>query len=1144
LRYKFKDYFKYVNYLQFSLILFWLKDSKIEKKVKQFQWISQRWPLTPPEIMDNKVLESVHKLQLVKCSEGDVEESMKIASAIEEVGMVYLDSNAHHLALPYFKQAMKMTDSLLGLQAPTSEIMAGLHSKIGKVLTTQMKCHLALEHLNKAAHIYEGLREPTLNSMCSLAHTYNSLGVLKRQMCEFDCSQKLHFQALKLLQTQNDVGRELDKELAYTHTCIGDLFFDQCQFTKALQAYQRSATAYVVMDELCGGQELDCVIDLALVHIKRSQTFVKLANYEDGESELQLGMSHVNEFFGGEIAHWVWPLCFIVLGEVGFLQKNLVYSRQAFEQALHMLADYYGPDNMGFPLIGRTYIGLATTLAYTNCFRDSKIYFDYALESYEEIYESPCHPELARVHNSIGECYYNQGDFTRALVHHHKALTMFKASLGKEVDHSLLSATYNSIGKLYTAIGDHVAAHDFLSQSYSINSRIYKDLNNEALISNFLNIGDVFLNEGKFQCALSFTSKAEESTNAMTSMQTMHPLVVNIHNQMGHILKGEGKYDEAIKRYQNISSICTRVYGIYPTIDKALACFNCAKARYLKDEYTEANQNYQEGLNIIKKILEMEKYIPPETALFHIELGQASFRVFDFESALKEYREADRLLSCVGLNFHVNKALVASYSGDAQYKLGNISDALDLYLDALAIYQQVYQEFLDRKDIANVLHNIGVSYLKLGLYNSAIKYLGEAIKMKERLPDSSTPATANSYDAIGTVYHQLDRHHLAMKYYKKSLELRQNHYCENLANADVATSYKLLAKSHSAVGDTDTAYQFQVKALEIITLLPGLKDGTTGLRTGEFLEAFSSILTEHGEFYQAKNQLQKALKAVSECQDKVKIMLLSHNIESSKLEKIIIRVSLPSVARIHFQKGRVNYLHGISTFYDGINIGSRRPLLETALESFNEALSLMSQVDEPDNNSPDLAAIHLHLGRVYTQPTMATLDNRNHTTALCHHTKAVQILEWYYERNPIHRDIAIAYNDLGYVYILREEYDKALDHCKVALDKLEELYGKRESKLEVAQVFENIGTINFNQENYQDALEYYTISYQIKTKLYGKYVRFSVELAKINRHLAKVHRALGCMKESTYHEQMADRISFPSAGPIEEKGCLLLRLLK
>jgi tetratricopeptide (TPR) repeat protein len=114
----------------------------------------------------------------------------------------------------------------------------------------------------------------------------------------------------------------------------------------------------------------------------------------------------------------------------------------------------------------------------------------------------------------------------------------------------------------------------------------------------------------------------------------------------------------------------------------------------------------------------------------------------------------------------------------------------------------------DKYNIALSLANLGWNSYQQKKYNDAIKYYETSLKVS--LPEKNHGAAANAFGNLGTIYRDIDKPDLAIKYYKLSIE--QSKIIDYVYN--LSWVYLDMSQMYLTRGDTAKAYTAFVKHKE------------------------------------------------------------------------------------------------------------------------------------------------------------------------------------------------------------------------------------------------------------------------------------------------------------------------------------------
>jgi CHAT domain-containing protein/Flp pilus assembly protein TadD len=312
--------------------------------------------------------------------------------------------------------------------------------------------------------------------------------------------------------------------------------------------------------------------------------------------------------------------------------------------------------------------------------------------------------EEALTLDSVGLVYSALGEKQKALDYLNQALPLRRA-VG---DRAGEASTVNNIGFVYDALGEKQKALDYYSQALPL-ERAVGDRASEASTVN--NIGVVYTALGEKQKGLDYFKQALPLKRAVGDRAGEAGMLSNI----GAVYDDLGEKQKALD-YYNQSLVLWRAVG-----DRA-------------DEATTLN-------NI---------------GLVYDDLGEK-------QKALEYYNQALPLTHAVG--DRAGEAITLANIGWAYSALGEKQKALDCYNQALPLMRAVG----DRASEAATLGNIGLVYSALGEKQKALDYLNQALPLKRAVGDRAGEAKTLTH--IGEVYDALGEKQKALDYYNQSLPL-------------------------------------------------------------------------------------------------------------------------------------------------------------------------------------------------------------------------------------------------------------------------------------------------------------------------------------------------------------------------------------
>lgn len=159
--------------------------------------------------------------------------------------------------------------------------------------------------------------------------------------------------------------------------------------------------------------------------------------------------------------------------------------------------------------------------------------------------------------------------------------------------------------------------------------------------------------------------------------------------------------------------------------------------------------------------------------------------------------------------FNLLKASSLRYIGNVYINNANYEKAMDYYLKALKLNQQIKNQ----KGISSCLTNIGIVNSYQGFYDIALEYYNKALKINEASGDKNELSL--SYVNIGLLYDDKGQFDKAVEYYLKALKIDE----ESDNKKRMSTGYNNIGVLYRNQGSFEKALEYQTKALKINTEL-------------------------------------------------------------------------------------------------------------------------------------------------------------------------------------------------------------------------------------------------------------------------------------------------------------------------------------
>jgi tetratricopeptide (TPR) repeat protein len=233
------------------------------------------------------------------------------------------------------------------------------------------------------------------------------------------------------------------------------------------------------------------------------------------------------------------------------------------------------------------------------------------------------------------------------------------------------------------------------------------------------------------------------------------------HNNLGLLLKNQGRIEEAMEHYH-------KALQINPNYSEALN--NLGNALVARGRLDEAIENYRQAIQL-----------NPDYFLTHDNLGQALVAQGRLEEAIKNFRQAIQL--------NPNYAEALNNLGIALAAKGQLDEAIENYRKAIQI----------NPNFAKALDNLGVALAAQGRFDEAIENFHQAIQ--------SNPNYAEAQYNLGNALAAQGRIEEAIAQYREALRLNPNLVgaLNNLAWALAASPEAELRNGAEAVGLAERA---------------------------------------------------------------------------------------------------------------------------------------------------------------------------------------------------------------------------------------------------------------------------------------------------------------------------------------------------
>ncbi|HWQ47941.1 MAG TPA: tetratricopeptide repeat protein [Methanosarcina sp.] len=447
----------------------------------------------------------------------------------------------------------------------------------------------------------------------------------------------------------------------------------------------------------------------------------------------------------------------------------------------------------------------------------------------------------------------------------------------------------------------------------------------------------------------------------------------------------------------------------------------------------------------------------------HLRARDYYFRAEDWESASEIVENAVNYLirwGYIGLAMDLLNESTRTTSGiikiNSEYTLATIFRRLGDVNTALKMYNSIkynYEELGNKREVAVVLHAIGMIHQDQGSYEEAVEKYNQALKAFEELGDKS--AIAATLHALGNIHKDKGNSEKSEKKYNQALKA-----FEELGDkSGVAYTLSQLGMIHQDQGNYEEAVNLYNQSLKIKEEL-GDKSGIATT-----LHQLGSICYLQGDYEEAVNLYNQAL-----------------NIEEELGKKSGIAYSLHALGTINQDQG--NYEEAVNLYNQSLKIKEElgdKSGIATTLHQLGSICYLQGDYEEAVNKNNQSLKIEEKLGDKHgIAQTLHNLgmihqDQGNYEEAVNLYNQSLKIEKELGDKY----GIAQTLHQLGNVHYSQGNYEEAMNLYNQSLKIKEELGDKSGIAVTLGQ----IGRIHEGEGECICALRNYLISFSIFEQL-------------------------------------------------------------
>jgi len=443
----------------------------------------------------------------------------------------------------------------------------------------------------------------------------------------------------------------------------------------------------------------------------------------------------------------------------------------------------------------------------------------------------------AQKYSDIGQEYYQEGEYNKALAYMKKSLDIVEQTLGKYDETT--ARGYNSIAKIYLRMGEYQKAIENFKKSLHISTMLgIKVSDNYNKSISYPQPLIIYIDryreesvEDKKPLPIEQQIFANNSINTATN-----------HNHIAKAYKYMYSYDKAIYHFKESEKIMDSISN-YDSLNKATNYDNIARLYKEQEKFEKAIEYYMK----YEKVLSKENYrhakLYTEVGNLYIELGDYSKALYYTEKAFEarnheiDSRESSYSERKVDYDIAPDRYTKPNYNNiyipapntspkntpsQKEFNLieynmhqGLIYECSKEFTKSLNHYQNVVDLLKDSdgETTAKIYDTMATIYGELKRTRKSTKYHLKALKIREKLLGKKHIDIAKSYHSLGVDYTLSQNYSLALDYLYKSLKIYETKLIKR--SLRLASVFKSLARVYYSQQNYSKAYEFSIKAINV-----------------------------------------------------------------------------------------------------------------------------------------------------------------------------------------------------------------------------------------------------------------------------------------------------------------------------------------
>ena len=391
----------------------------------------------------------------------------------------------------------------------------------------------------------------------------------------------------------------------------------------------------------------------------------------------------------------------------------------------------------------------------------------------------------------LGNLYFSQSDFRKAIEYHEKHL-----KIAKEIcDTPGEGRAYGNLGNAYDSLGDFPKAIEYHKKHLQIAKEITDPAGEGGAYGN---LGNAYLSLGDFRKAIEYHEQHLKIVKEIGDRAGEG----RAYGNLGNAYLSLGTFRKAIEYHEQHLKIAKEIGD---RAGEGGAYGNLGNAYRSLGDFRKAIEYHENDLKIAKEIGDRAG----EGAAYG-NLGIAYRSLGDFRKAIEYHEQYLKIAKEIG--DPVGEGRAYGNLGNAYRSLGDFQKALEYHEQHL----KIAKEISDLVGEGEAYENLGNAYRSLGDFQKAIEYLEKHLKIAKEIGDRAGEGRAYGY--LGSAYSSLTDFRKAIEYFEKDLKIAKN----SGDSVEEGRTYHNFGITYFNLGQFDIAVDNFVCAVDVLNTLRSL----------------------------------------------------------------------------------------------------------------------------------------------------------------------------------------------------------------------------------------------------------------------------------------------------------------------------------